>query len=202
MPSAPRNRRGEYAEATRTAIVDAARLLFAQKGFFATTVDEVAREARVAPATVYAVAGGKRGLIRTLIDLWSTAPIVAETLARQAELDDPDEILQNAAAAVRSMREDYGDIMRMVLATAPHNAAVGDDLAIANKRYRDAIGTLAVRLHEVGGPRPDMTVQDATDTLWFFLGYSGYFTLVDDLGWSYDRAEQWLLRQATAALRG
>jgi AcrR family transcriptional regulator len=187
---------------TRTAIVDAARLLFAQKGFFATTVDEVAREARVAPATVYAVAGGKQGLIRTLIDLWSTAPIVAETLARQAELDDPDEILQNAAAAVRSMREDYGDIMRMVLATAPHNAAVGDDLAIANKRYRDAIGTLAVRLHEVGGLRPDMTVQDATDTLWFFLGYSGYFTLVDDLGWSYDRAEQWLLRQATAALWG
>jgi hypothetical protein len=89
-----------------------------------------------------------------------------------------------------------------VLATAPHTAAVGDDLATATKRYRDAIGTLAVRLHEVGGLRPDMTVQDATDTLWFFLGYAGYFTLVDDLGWSYDRAEQWLIRQATAALRG
>lgn len=201
MPAPTRSRRAEYAEATRAAIVDAARLLFARNGFFATTVDEIAKQARVAPATVYAVTGGKQGLMRSLVDLWSQAPVVAETLDRQATLTDPDELLRNAAAAVRGMRETYGDIMRMVLATAPHSASVAEDLAVATERYRSALATLAERLHEVGGLRRGMTVAEATDVLWFYLGYAGYFTLVDDNGWPYPRAENWLVEQAAAALR-
>jgi AcrR family transcriptional regulator len=200
MPQRP-NRRSEYAAATRTAIVDAARKLFAKKGYFATTVDEIAAEARVAPATVYAVGGGKQGLIRTLVDRWTQAPIVAETLARQAGLDDPDEILRNAASAVRAMREDYGDIMRLVLATAPHNADVDEALHVATRRYRDALTESAERLRTVGGLHPDMTVAQATDRLWFYLGYAGYFTLVDDNGWTFDQAERWLVEQLSAALR-
>ena len=45
-------RRQEYAQATRQAILDAARKLFAERGYFATKVDDIAAEARVAPATV------------------------------------------------------------------------------------------------------------------------------------------------------
>jgi AcrR family transcriptional regulator len=55
--------------------VDAARLLFAQQGYFATTIEQIAQQARVAPATVYPVTGGKQGLIRTLVAMWSQAPI-------------------------------------------------------------------------------------------------------------------------------
>jgi AcrR family transcriptional regulator len=200
MTSPPTSRRAEYAEATRAAIVDAARLLFARQGFFATTVEDIAKQARVAPATVYAVGGGKQGLIVTLVDLWSQAPIVARSLRHQAELTDANEILRNAAATVRSMREDYGDIMRVVLATAPHHDTVGEGLRAATERYRDAITALATRLNEVGGLHPDMTIEQATDVLWFYFGYSGYFTLVDDNGWTFDRAERWLVEQASAAL--
>ncbi|MFJ8827492.1 TetR/AcrR family transcriptional regulator [Streptomyces sp. NPDC102467] len=202
MTSSPTSRRAEYAEATRAAIVDAARQLFAHQGYFATTVEDIAKSARVAPATVYAVGGGKQGLISTLVDLWSQAPIVAETRRRGAELTDADEILRNAAAAVRSMREEYGDIMRVALATAPHQAAVAEGLRVATGRYRDAVTDLAGRLHEVGGMHRDFTVERATDVLWFYFGYSGFFTLVDDNGWTFDRAEHWLVRQAAEALRG
>jgi hypothetical protein len=38
------------------------------------------------------------------------------------------------------------------------------------------------------------------DILWFYFGYAGFFTLVDDNGWSYPRAEQWLCTTAAAAL--
>ena len=51
------SRREEYAEATRQAIVGAARRLFSERGYFATKVDDIAALARVAPATVYAVSG-------------------------------------------------------------------------------------------------------------------------------------------------
>ena len=73
-------RRQEYAEATRQAIVDTARRLFAERGYFATKVDDIAAEARVAPATVYAVTGGKLGLLNELITTWTTDPIVEATI--------------------------------------------------------------------------------------------------------------------------
>ena len=41
-------------EATRQAIIDAARKLFAERGCFATKVDDITAETRVAPATIYA----------------------------------------------------------------------------------------------------------------------------------------------------
>ena len=46
-----RTRRQDYAEATRQAIIGAARKLFAERGYFATKVADIAAEARVAPAT-------------------------------------------------------------------------------------------------------------------------------------------------------
>ena len=36
--------------------------------------------------------------------------------------------------------------------------------------------------------------------LWFYFGYSSYFTLHDDNGWSYRRAERWLAGQARREL--
>lgn len=198
----PKSRRTEYAEATKQAIIDAARLLFAREGYFATTVEQIARTARVAPATVYAVAGGKQGLMRTLGDVWSRAPIVAESLSRQDELTDPDEVLRQAVGTVRRMREDYGDIMRVLIATAPHSPDVHEALSLATKRYRDAVSAVARRLAETGGLPPGTTVAQASDILWFYLGYNGFFTLVDENGWSYDRAEAWLLSRARTALNG
>ncbi|MCZ7438793.1 helix-turn-helix domain containing protein [Micromonospora sp. WMMC241] len=201
MTEPPRNRRAEYAAATRAAIIDAARSLFARNGYFATKIEDIAAEARVAPATVYAVTGGKQGLIRTLVDLWSQAPIVAQTLSRQETLTDPDEILRDTAATVRAMRETYGDIMRLTLTTAPHHPEVAAALRVATKRYRDAVEAVAGRLRDVGGLRDGMDVAEATDILWFYFGYSGYFTLLDDNGWTYQRSEEWLVAQAAAALR-
>ncbi|SCF25692.1 TetR/AcrR family transcriptional regulator [Micromonospora mirobrigensis] len=201
MTEAPKSRRAEYAAATRTAIIEAARLLFARDGYFATKIEDIAAEARVAPATVYAVTGGKQGLIRTLVDLWSQAPIVAQTLSRQESLTDPDEILRDTAATVRAMRETYGDIMRLMLTTAPHHPEVAENLRVATKRYRDAVEAVAVRLRDVGGLRAGMDVAEATDILWFYFGYSGYFTLLDDNGWTYERSERWLVARAAAALR-
>lgn len=201
MTEPPRSRRAEYAATTRTAIVESARSLFARHGYFATRVEDIAAEARVAPATVYAVTGGKRGLVRTLVDLWSQAPIVAQTLARLGAHDDADVILRETAAAVRTMRETYGDIMRLVLTTAPHSSEVADDLRVATGRYRDALAVVAGRLHDVGGLRTGMDVAEATDILWFYFGYSGFFTLLDDNGWTYEQSQEWLVAQAAAALR-
>lgn len=201
MSTPHKSRRSDYAEATRLAIVEAARLLFSHKGYFATTVEEIAAKARVAPTTVYAVGGGKQGLLRTLVDIWSQAPIVAASMDEFESLTDPDELLRRLSAVTRTMRESYGDIMHILIATAPHNRDAAHALGIGTRRYRDALTTVATHLHKIGGTHPEMTTEQATSILWFYFGYNGYSALVDENGWPYDQAEPWLTHQATMALR-
>jgi hypothetical protein len=45
-----------------------------------------------------------------------------------------------------------------------------------------------------------MDVTQAVDVFWFYFGYSRLFTLHDDSGWSYERAERWLCQEASRAL--
>ena len=194
------SRREEYAEATRQAIAKAARQLFSERGYFATKVDDVAALARVAPATVYAVSGGKQGLLRTLTETSTTDPTIEATIGSIDKLDDPSAILRLVAATVRSMREQFGDIMRVLLNTAPHDKAVRESLAIATTRYRNAFVPIAQRLMGLGVLHEELDLNQAVDAFWFYFGYSGLFTLHDENGWSYERAEHWLCGEASRAL--
>ena len=201
MPGVTRKtRRDEYAQATRQAIVDAARKLFAERGYFATKVDDIATKARVAPATVYAVTGGKYGLLTELIRIWTTDPIVEATTIHIGEMRDPVAIIRELAAGSRRMREQYEDIMRVMLATAPHDPAVAAELKAATSVYRKAFIPIAERLATLGTLRRGVDVAYAVDMFWFYFGYTSYFTLHDDNGWSYERAAHWLADQACGEL--
>src|SRR5260370_16790364 len=109
-------------------------------------------------------------------------------------------ILRLVAATVRSMQEQFGDVVRVLLNTAPHDKAVCESLAIATTRYRNAFVPIARRLMDLGALREELDLNQAVDVFWFYFGYSGLFTLHDENEWSYERAEQWLCRAASRAL--
>jgi AcrR family transcriptional regulator len=190
------SRREQYAEETRQAIVDAARKLFAERGFFSTKVDDIAAEANVSPATVYAVAGGKQGLLDELVRIWSTDPAIEGARQRVSAATSGREIITITGDASRAHRERFGDLMRILLDTAPHDAAVAAQLDSATKQYRAELVEYAERLAQLGPLRDGIDETHAVDILWFYFGYSSYFTLHDDNGWSYERAEHWLVDQA------
>jgi AcrR family transcriptional regulator len=194
------SRREEYAEATRRAILRSARQLFSERGYFATKVDDIAALARVAPATVYAVSGGKQGLLRTLTDTAISDPIIAAALRRIEEMDDPAAIVGVVAATVRQMREEFGDLLRVLLSTAPHDKAVAENLANATPRFRQAFVPIAQRLAKLDALQAGIDVEQAVDVFWFYFGYSGFFILHDENGWSYERCERWLCTEASRAL--
>jgi AcrR family transcriptional regulator len=196
------SRRAEYAEATRRAIIAAARELFAERGYTATKVDEVAALARVSPATVYAVAGGKQGLLHTLVDDWTQAPEVDEAYRAIEASDTADGVLSIVAATCRQMRCDWGDVMKIVLATAPLDETAAATLRTATDRYRAGTHLAARRLADLGALKPGLRIDDANDILWFYFGYSGFFTLMEDNAWSADRAEEWLREMAAIAVLG
>ena len=196
------SRRAEYAEATRRAIIAAARELFVERGYTATKVDQVAALARVSPATVYAVAGGKQGLLHTLVDDWTQAPEVDEAYRAIEASDTADGVLDIVASTCRRMRSDWGDVMKIVLATAPLDETAAATLRTATDRYRAGTLLAARRLADLGALKPGLRIDDANDMLWFYFGYSRFFTLMEDNAWSADRAEEWLREMAAIAVLG
>ena len=193
-------RRQEYADQTRRAIIAAARTLFGERGYGPTRVEDIAKLARVAPITVYSVVGGKSGLLQILMNIWSAAPIVETTLGSIQELKDPEAILKLVARVARSMREEFGDIIHVLLDAAPHDQTVAESLAVATARYRQSFLTVAQHLATLDTLKAELTLEDAADVLWFYFGYWGYFTLHNENKWTYEKAEQWLFTAARQAL--
>src|SRR6266545_3185947 len=64
-----RTPRRPKAQATRRRILDAARGLFVERGYVATTIEAIAAEAGVAVPTVYLAFGTKRALLVELLDI-------------------------------------------------------------------------------------------------------------------------------------
>jgi transposase len=75
------------------------------------------------------------------------------------------------------MRDEFGDIMRVLLATAPHDKPVAASLTDGTARYRRALVAIARRLADLHALRDGMDVEQAVDVLWFYFGYSSLFTL-------------------------
>jgi AcrR family transcriptional regulator len=77
--------RSEHVEATRRAVLAAARAAFGSKGYGQTSVDEIAAAARVTKGAVYHHFSGKEALFRAV---WSA--VEADATARAAGAGDPD----------------------------------------------------------------------------------------------------------------
>jgi hypothetical protein len=125
---------------------------------------------------------------------------VAATLGRIGEATDPGKVIGEVASASRRMREQFADVIRVMPSTAPHDAGVAGQLAGATAVYREAFVPIAERLARLGALRPGIGTGHAVDVLWFYFGYSSSFTLHDDNGWSYRRAQRWLADQARREL--
>ena len=130
----------------------------------------------------------------------SQAPEVDEAYQAIAASETPHGVLDIVASTCRRMRCDWGDVMKIVLATAPLDETAAATLRTATERYRAGTLLAARRLADLGALKPGVTVDDANDMLWFFFGYSGCFTLMDDNGWSADRSEEWLREMAAIAV--
>ena len=192
-------RREQYALTTQQAIIDAARKRFAERGYFATKVEETAVETDVSPATVYASAGGKQELL-------PEDPIVGD---RPGHRDRPGPnprqhrpalIIAELASTVRQLREQWADVIRVLLTTAPHDPTVAAQLDASTQYYKGCIANIAQRLSELGTLRRGVDAAYATDILWFYFGYGSLLTLHDENDWTYDQAERWLADRATQEL--
>lgn len=192
-------RRQQAAAATREAIIEAALELFACQGYARTTVAQIAEAARVAVNTVYTSVGGKPQLLAAITESGTGDPDVAETLTAVARTSDPAEVIRLTAAGTRQVNERRAKAVAVLLDSAQADHAAAEMLQVTVRYYRETLGTLAGRLEDLGAVQsPDLN--RATDVFWYLFGWTSWRTLITDLGWSWDAAEQWLAQRGIDAL--
>jgi AcrR family transcriptional regulator len=198
--SADRPLREEYPDQTRAAVIAAARRLFAENGFFQTRVEQIAKLSRVSPATVYAQCGGKQGLLRSLMDSWTLAPMVAEGEQESLATADAALVMQNLSAAYLRITKQWGDVIRVVIDVAPHDDESGAVLATAHRRHNRSLMTVCRHLEDIGALRADVDARLASRIITYYYGIDGLPRTRDVFGWSLERSNEWLLACASAAV--
>ena len=193
-------RRVEQAEATRRAILQAARKRFAEQGYQATTLQAIAREAEVSVPTIYAVFGSKAAILSALVKS-AGADEDIRALARDAFTEpDPGRQLQLAARVVRSIQErdtDITDLLWQAGGGDPDLAAVWRQ---SHHQQLARLGEIVSMIARKKALKPELSIEEATDTLWALGSPEIYRLLVRERNWTPQRYEDWLANTAKTLL--
>jgi AcrR family transcriptional regulator len=187
-------RRAQDAADTRRDILSAAVELFSAKGYARVTVADIAKEAKVAPQTVYSSAGSKSEILHQIFDEAIARSDSGATTEAIRETDDLTAALTLLAKGTRAGNEAEQHVVEVLYAALPVHEDGATMWEKSTTEYRNALKDVAEHLRDKGLVQLD--VEQATDVLWFCFGFGAWRTLVKECGWSWDDAERWLAQQA------
>jgi AcrR family transcriptional regulator len=154
MPKANLDRRERMAQQTRGEILTAARRLFAERGYAATSINDIAQEADVAVQTIYARLGSKRGMLVALIDLIDEEAGVEQLVEHVQSASTSPKALSAGVHLTRVFQERCGDIIGALFSAA----GAEPELATARERESPSTGsstsTDSVTTSTPNAPRP------------------------------------------------
>ncbi len=107
----------------RQQLLDVGRALFAERGFEATSIEEIAARAKVSKPVVYEHFGGKEGLYAVVVDREMQRLLGSFTSALQGS--KPRELLEQAAFVLLDYIEDETDGFRILIRDSPVASATG-----------------------------------------------------------------------------
>jgi len=182
----------------RAAVIDAARTLFLERGFGATTIEAISALADVPPATVYRLFSSKRGILKALLDLsivgdHDNVPL-AERPHVQSLLAEADANSQLAGFAANAARVNArtAPIYRILVSAAASDrdaAALLEDLTQQRQQGQRLIARSLARAGALG---PKLRERDAADIIHALMSPEMYQLLVVDRGWPPEKYERWL----------
>jgi AcrR family transcriptional regulator len=182
----------------RAAVIDAARALFLERGYGATTIEAVSALSDVPPATVYRLFSSKRGVLKALLDVSiagddEAVPMVDRRPVRSFLADpDPRKRVVGFVGIAVQVNARTAPIYRILVSAAasdPDAAALLDELS---RQRKEGQGRLARSLARAGALRPKLRERDAGDIIHALMSPEVYGLLVIDRGWPSDRYERWL----------
>ena len=184
--------------AAQRAVVEAARALFLERGYGATTIEAIGARSDVPPATVYRLFSSKLGILKALLDISiagdDEAVPVADRPAVRSLLSDPDPTKKlgafvDVAAQVNARSSAIYRILVSAAAADPDAAALLDELT---RQRQEGQGRIARSLSRSDALRAALRERDAGDIIHALASPEVYRLLVVDRGWPLDHYQTWL----------
>jgi len=171
-------------------ISDAARRLFLEGGYAATTMEAIAGEAGVSVSTVYAIFKNKRAVLREIRMAWHERTRAREIYEEASEQPIPERRLEMVANANRRQWEAGDALVAVYQSAAAVDREAAAELEEALRGRRAALERIAEGMR--AALRPDLKAGQAGAILRALCRAEVYRELVDESGWSPDEYEAWL----------
>jgi AcrR family transcriptional regulator len=191
--------RERAAALTRAHILQAAATVFASNGYQRTTINEIAAHAEVGVNTVYTVFGTKANLLAALITdaVDNPATTTVEPAAQEAKTGPA--VIRGLAQTCRDNIERGYAIFEVGSQNSRADPQIAEAMDTALTKIRREVAEAVERLSDLGVLSPELTLEDGSDRLYFFLGPAAWHSLIG-IGWSLDRARDFLSEQACRTL--
>lgn len=194
------SRRLAQVRASRLRVIDAAKKLFLEQGYPATTLESVADAAEVALPTLYRLFGSKRALLTAVLDtsfVGDDEPVsFVDRPAVKAALAEPDpaKLIDQFAAIAREFMDRSSGILHVLATAAQIDPEAADLLTdIRRQRHTGQSGIVAA-LIERGALDPRLDASEACDFVYLLWSPEAHRTLTIERGWTPRQYEAWLAR--------
>jgi AcrR family transcriptional regulator len=182
----------------RRAVVEAARTLFVERGYTATTIEAISDRADVPAATVYRLFSSKVGILKALLDTsiaGDDQPVAVQQRPDVASLSsEPDarKLLAGFAGITTAINRRTNDVYRVLVSAAGSDPAAAVLLNELRQQRARGQGQIARSLVRVGALKPGLRERDAADLIHALMSPEVYGLLVGDRSWKPERYQQWL----------
>ena len=182
----------------RGAVIEAARELFRERGYAATTMDAISARSGVPPATVYRLFSSKLTLLKALFDLTLAGDADATEPAAQPHVQallanpDPRALLAGFAGIAAGILSRGASVYPILVSAAGSDAQAADLLAGYTRQREQGQGLIARSLAAMGALRSGTGERDAADTIHALASPEVYRLLAIDRGWPPARYQEWL----------
>jgi AcrR family transcriptional regulator len=183
---------------TRAAVVEAARTLFLERGYAATTIEAIGDLSDTPQATVYRLFSSKLGILKAVLDVSIAGDDEAIAMADRPQVralvsdPDPKNKLTGFAALLRDLMARTAPVHRILVDAARSDKAAASLLAEIARQRQDGQHRITRSLARSGALRPGLRERDAADIIHALASPEVYGLLVSDRGWNGDRYERWL----------
>ena len=190
----------------RRAVVDAARTLFLERGYQATTIDAISERADVPAPTVYRLFSSKLGILKALLDVSIAGDDEAVSLPQRPHVaalfdeSDPAKLVAGFVEFAVAINVRSNDVYRILTSAAASDPAAATMLAEYTPQRAQGQGRLARSLARAGALRTGLRERDAADLIHALMSPEMYRLLVIERGWTIDRYTKWLTTTLTGQL--
>jgi AcrR family transcriptional regulator len=125
----------------REQLLDVGRRIFAERGYEATSIEEIAARAGVSKPVVYEHFGGKEGLYAVVVD--REIQSLLDRVDRALTAGHPRDLLEQAALALLDYIEEQTDGFRILVRDSPVTSATGN--------FSSLIGDIATQVEHILG---------------------------------------------------